>query len=86
VLALICLEAGLIGLFGGALGLVIGHLLGLGGSVFMNHLIGQEIHWMATGPREWIYLGVVVLLAVVAGFVPAMRAYRTPVATHLVAV
>lgn len=86
VLALICLEAGLIGLIGGICGLIIGHLLGLGGSVFMNHLIGQEIHWMATGPREWIYLWIVVLLAVVAGFVPAMRAYQTPVATHLVAV
>jgi putative ABC transport system permease protein len=86
VLALICLEAGLIGLLGGLLGLVIGHLLGLGGSVFMNHLIGQEIHWLATDWREWIYLCVVVLLAVVAGLVPAMRAYKTPVATHLVAV
>ena len=86
VLALICLEAGLIGLFGGILGLIIGHLLGLGGSVFMNQLIGQEIHWMATGPREWIYLGVVVVLAVIAGLVPAWRAYKTPVATHLVAV
>jgi len=86
VLALICIEAGLIGLLGGFLGLVIGHLLGLGGSLFMNHLIGQEIHWLATGSREWIYLVVVVLLAVIAGLVPAMRAYKTPVATHLVAV
>ena len=86
ILALICIEAGLIGLVGGILGLFIGHLLGLGGSVFMNHLIGQEIHWLATDKREWIYLVVVVFLAVFAGLVPAMRAYKTPVATHLVAV
>ena len=86
ILALICLEAALIGLMGGLLGLVIGHLLALGGSVFMNQLIGQEINWLATGSMEWLYLCVVVLLAVLAGFVPAMRAYQTPVATHLVAV
>jgi hypothetical protein len=52
----------------------------------MNHLIGQEIHWLATDKREWIYLVVVVFLAVFAGLVPAMRAYKTPVATHLMAV
>jgi putative ABC transport system permease protein len=86
VLALICLEAGIIGLVGGILGLIIGHLLGLGGSMYMNHLIGQEIHWMATSRWEWIYLELVVMLAVIAGLVPAMRAYRTPVATHLMAV
>jgi putative ABC transport system permease protein len=86
VLALICIEAGLIGLAGGILGLIVGHLLGLGGSVFMNRLIGQEIHWLATSSREWIYLQVVVVLAVIAGLVPAWRAYKTPVATHLVAV
>ena len=54
--------------------------------LFMNHLIGQEIHWLATGSGEGIYLVIVVLLAVIAGLVPAMRAYQTPVATHLVAV
>jgi len=86
ILALICIEAGLVGLVGGIIGLLVGHLLGFGGSIFMNHLIGQEIHWLATGSREWIYLVVVVFLAVVAGLVPALRAYKTPVATHLVAV
>ncbi|HEV8605296.1 MAG TPA: FtsX-like permease family protein [Tepidisphaeraceae bacterium] len=86
VLALICIEAALIGLAGGILGLIVGHLLAFGGSLFMNHLIGQEIHWLATGSREWIYLAVVVALAVLAGLVPALRAYKTPVATHLMAV
>src|SRR4051812_8489054 len=85
VLGLICLEAGLIGLMGGLLGLIIGHLFALVGSVLANRLFGQEINWLASGLLEWVYLGVVILLAVVAGFVPAMRAYRTPVATHLVA-
>jgi putative ABC transport system permease protein len=86
VLGLICLEAGLIGLLGGLFGLIIGHVFALIGSLLANRLFGQEINWLATGSVEWIYLCIVVLLAVVAGFVPAMRAYRTPVATHLVAV
>src|SRR6266568_7102 len=41
ILALICIEAGLVGLAGGIIGLLVGHLLGFGGSIFMNHLIGQ---------------------------------------------
>jgi putative ABC transport system permease protein len=84
VLGLICLEAGVIGVVGAFLGLVVGHLLGLGVSALINRYIGSEIDWLATGREEWIYLGVVVLLAVLAGLVPALRAYRTPVATHLV--
>jgi putative ABC transport system permease protein len=83
VLSLICLEAGVIGLAGGLLGLVVGHLLAFIGSVFMNRFIGSEMEWVATGGSEWIYLGVVVVLAVLAGLVPALRAYRTPVATYL---
>jgi putative ABC transport system permease protein len=83
ILSLICLEAAVIGLAGGLLGLIAGHLLAFAGSVFMNRFIGSEIDWLATDRWEWVYLGVVVVLAVLAGLVPALRAYRTPVATHL---
>ena len=85
VLVLICLEAGLVGLVGGVAGLIAGHLLGAGGSFFLERLVGQGIGWLGTDVKEWIYLVVVVMLAVIAGLVPAMKAYRTPVATHLVA-
>jgi putative ABC transport system permease protein len=85
VLVLICVEAGLVGLVGGLMGLVMGHLLGAGGSLFLQRLVGQGIAWLGTDWREWIYLVVVVILAVIAGLVPAMKAYRTPVATHLAA-
>ena len=85
VLQLICIEAGLVGLAGGLAGLVLGHLLGAAGSLLIARLINQSIDWLATDPTEWLYLMVVVILAAAAGLVPAMKAYRTPVATYLAA-
>jgi putative ABC transport system permease protein len=85
ILTLICLEAALIGLIGGILGLIAGHLIGAAGSIFVRHLVGEGFDWLVVGPQEWIYLGIVVALAVLAGLVPALKAYRTPVATNLVA-
>ncbi|MGA2500139.1 MAG: ABC transporter permease [Tepidisphaeraceae bacterium] len=85
ILLLICCEAAIVGVLGGAAGLLLGHLLGFGGSVFMERLMGQGINWTATAWPEWLYLGMVVLLSALAGLVPALAAYRTPVATNLVA-
>lgn len=85
ILTLICVEAGLIGLIGGVLGIVGGHLLAAGGSVYLQRLVGEGINWLATSRWEWLYLGAVVLIALLAGLVPALKAYRTPVATNLVA-
>jgi ABC-type antimicrobial peptide transport system permease subunit len=67
------------------LGIITGHLIGAGGSVFLRRMVGEGIDWLVTSPAEWIYLGVVVVLAILAGLVPALKAYRTPVATNLVA-
>jgi len=85
ILTSICLEAGLIGLMGGLIGLVVGHLIGWVGSVFLQRLVGEGIDWVGTARVEWLYLGIVVVLALLAGLVPALKAYRTPVATNLVA-
>ena len=85
VLTLICLEAGLIGLIGGLLGIVVGHLAAGGGSVFFASTLGEGINWLTPDRWEGVYLGGVVLLAVLAGLVPALKAYRTPVAANLVA-
>ena len=85
ILTIICLEAGLIGLLGGILGLICGHLLGAAGSAYMQRLMGEGINWLAVGREETLYLGAVVVIAVLAGLVPALKAYRTPVATNLVA-
>ena len=85
ILTIICAEAGMIGLLGGVLGVIAGHLLGAGGSVYTERLVGEGINWIRIAPAEWVYLLVVVLIAVLAGLVPAMKAYRVPVATNLVA-
>ncbi len=84
ILLLICCEAAIVGIVGGVLGMLLGHLLGFGGSVFMERLMGQGLNWTATAWPEWLCLGMVVLLSALAGLVPALAAYRTPVATNLV--
>jgi putative ABC transport system permease protein len=86
VLTLICVEAGLIGLIGGICGLIVGHAIGAIGSAAMDRTLGQGFNWFAVGPEELAYLAGVVVVAVLAGLVPAMKAYRTPVATNLAAV
>jgi putative ABC transport system permease protein len=86
ILTLICTEAVFIGLVGGLLGFVLGHLLSAAGSVYLNRTIGETINWMSVGPEEWGYLALVIVMAFLAGLVPALKAYRTPVATNLVAV
>lgn len=85
IVALICLEAALIGLWGGVGGLAVGHVLGAAGSTYLEHLVGEGIDWMTVGWQEWLYLLIVVVLAVLAGLAPALKAYRTPVAENLVA-
>jgi putative ABC transport system permease protein len=85
VLTLICAEAGLIGLCGALVGLLVGHAIGGVASFYLNNSIGQGFNWISTRPAEWMYVGIVVLIALLAGLVPALKAYRTPVATNLVA-
>ena len=85
VLAQICLEAALIGLTGGVLGIVAGHLLAGLGSVFFQQTVGERINWLQPDGWEGVYLVGVVAVAVLAGLVPGLKAYRTPVATNLVA-
>jgi hypothetical protein len=80
----ICLEAGLIGVTGAIIGLILGHLLAAAGSAYMRRLMGEGINWTRIGTEEALYLVAVAVIAVLAGFVPAMKAYRTPVATNLV--
>ncbi|MCS7032367.1 MAG: ABC transporter permease [Phycisphaerae bacterium] len=84
ILAVICLEAGLIGLAGGVLGLLLGHALGAAASGYLDRTIGETIRWWIVSPGELLYLLVVTLVALLAGLVPALKAYRVPVAANLV--
>jgi putative ABC transport system permease protein len=84
VLLLICIEAGLVGLIGGILGFLAGHLLGTLASFYFDRFIGERLNWLAVGAEEALYLVVVVAIALIAGLVPALKAYRTAVATNLV--
>ncbi|HEV2294598.1 MAG TPA: ABC transporter permease [Tepidisphaeraceae bacterium] len=83
ILLQICLEAGLIGLAGAVLGLILGHLLAAAGSAYLRRLMGEGLNWTKIGGEEALYLLAVTVIAVLAGLVPAMKAYRTPVATNL---
>jgi len=85
IVTLLCVEAGLIGLIGGLLGILAGHLVGAAGSAYMQNLVGEGLPWLTLRREEWLYLAGVVAIAVLAGLVPALKAYRTPVATNLVA-
>jgi putative ABC transport system permease protein len=84
ILALICAEAVIVGLAGGVIGMIVGHLLAAFGSAYLRRAMGEGINWMRVGGEEWLYLAAVVLISFLAGLVPAMKAYRTPVATNLV--
>lgn len=86
VLTLICIEAGLIALFGSILGVALGHGVNALGAWYMLHNFGENITYGASELLyEGLYVIAVIVLAIIAGLVPAMKAYRTSVATNLVA-
>lgn len=83
VLALICLEAMLVGLLGAVIGMILGHLIAAIGGSYLQAAFGQQLAFMKVSPTELWYVIGVVLMAGVAGLVPAYQAYRTSVATNL---
>jgi putative ABC transport system permease protein len=84
ILSIICLEAGTIGLIGTICGFVLGVGLAGIGSIAVNRSMGEGINWLGVSIWELIYLAGAVVLSVLSGLVPAMKAYSTPVATNLV--
>lgn len=85
ILTLICVEAGLIGLIGGGLGLLLGHGLGAAASAYLEQSIGEGLRWWVIDRWELLYWLAVAVTCVLAGLVPALKAYRVPVARNLVA-
>jgi putative ABC transport system permease protein len=86
VLWLICLEATVVAIFGTILGLIVGHFVNWLGSIYMLQNYGETLDYnYVEYIYEACYVVGVVILAALAGLVPAIKAYRTPVATYLVA-
>ncbi len=83
VLLLVTIEATLIGLVGAIAGAIVGHGIAAVASTYLADRLGGGIAWWSVGRLEVLYLLGVVLLAAVAGLVPALAAYRTPVAQNL---
>jgi putative ABC transport system permease protein len=84
VLTLICTEAAVVGFLGAVLGLIVGHLVGAIESGYFQATLGQSIDWFRVSQGELSSLILAVVIAALAGLVPAMKAYRTPVAVNLV--
>jgi putative ABC transport system permease protein len=84
ILAIVCLEAGMVGAIGGVLGVLVGHGLAAVGSLYMQKLMGTGISWWRFSWVEGLYLVIVIAVSLLAGLVPALKAYRTPVAENLV--
>lgn len=84
VLAIFCTEGMLVGLFGAAAGLVLAHVVAAIGSTYFSRTLGQSIAWYRVSGPELLALVAAVVVAALAGLVPAMKAYKAPVAVNLV--
>jgi len=85
ILTTVCLEAGFIGTIGAVAGFLAGHLLTSIGSWYMYRTFGASLPWWRVGGMEIAYVLCVIVISLLAGLVPAMKAYETPVAENLVA-
>ncbi|MBC7782324.1 MAG: ABC transporter permease, partial [Burkholderiales bacterium] len=80
ILLLITFEAALLGLIGAIIGFILGHAMAAAGSAYLNRTFGEGIAWQRVSPYEIWGIAAVVLIAFFAGLVPALKAYRVPVA------
>ena len=64
-------------------GLAAGHMIVLGANTVLMRVSGFTVPAAQVQPVEWLVLAGCVLLGTLAGFCPAVRAYRTEVAENL---
>lgn len=84
VFAVVVLEAVLVCLLGGVAGIVLGHLGVAGAAPHLLDEVGVRLGLGTADLGLWArLLGGVVVLGLLAGLLPALRAYRSPVARHL---
>ena len=83
VQSIILLEAILLALLGGLAGIVLGHLMIGIASPFVEALTGVALHMLAFDPIELALIPGLIVLAILAGILPALTAYQTDVAKAL---
>lgn len=83
VFGIILAESVLLCLIGGVLGLILGHGLVYVAAPYIQSQTGLLIDPFAFEPAELILFPVLLVLASLVGFIPAMTAYRTDVADAL---
>jgi len=83
ILSLILMEAGFITTLGCLIGLLLG--MGIVGSVapYLADSAGIIISAYAIEAQQFVTLAIFVFLGIVAGIIPAVKAYRTDVVTNL---
>lgn len=83
LLAMLVGEAALVSALGGALGMVLGHGLVAAAAGWIEQSTGVRLGGVWPLPEEVLALALLVLAGAASGLLPALRAYRSDVATHL---
>jgi len=79
----VMIEAFLVTLLGIAFGWVIGKAVAYGLGLYMAQAYGFALAGLGTSSQELGFFGVVAIVGLVAGIVPAWQAYQTDVARDL---
>ena len=83
VFSIILAESVLLCLIGGVLGLVLGHGLVYLAAPYIASETGLLVNPLSFEPIELVLIPILLILASLVGFIPAMTAYRTDVAQSL---
>jgi putative ABC transport system permease protein len=83
VLSIVLLEAGTLCLMGGVAGIALGHLLTAVAGKMLSSKAGITVSAVAFHPEEIAVLAGVIVLGILVGILPALKAYRTDVADGL---
>ncbi len=84
VVMIVLLESMMISIGGGLLGWLAGHAVGVACSGMVESRVGIQVGFFNTiTPAEWMLIPGIVVLATLAGIVPAFVAYRTDVSQNL---
>ena len=83
VFGLVLTESAIIGLFGAVVGIAGGYAGATVASYFMREQLGLVVKPDMAPEHVILVAAGTLLLASIAGIIPAMRAYRTSVAEHL---